>query len=153
MEIIPVIHNVSSVQRIVDTARLVYSMGLNTLVVSKAYGGAAQSGVPEAMKLALKMGRTLVVLPDLSDAIDLLQPETVVLITRDFAKERVKPSQVEVRGKTMIVVSGSEPEFSPQELRLGRPLYIAGLERKVGAVAELALMLYGILVEGESRIG
>ena len=144
MKVIPVVHNVSSVQRVVDSARLAFSLGYPALVVTKAYGGAAQSGVPEASKLALKSGRSLIVLPDLRDAIDLLQPDRVLLLTNDYAEKRVSPGEVALEGRLMVVVSGGEPECTPNELRLGEPVYIEGVERKIGAVAELAIILYSL---------
>lgn len=142
VEVIPVLHNVSSVQRVVDTARLVYALGAGTLVVTKAYGGAAQSGIAEATKIALKQGRSLIVLPELRDAINLLSPSQVILLTLDYAEAHVEPGELGIGPRTMIVASGSEPEFSPAELRLGRPVYFAGARGKLGAVAELALALY-----------
>ena len=141
--VIPVLHNVSSVQRVVDAARLAYTLGYDVLVVTKAYGGAAQSGVPEAMRLALKAGKSLIVLPGLEDAVSLLSPDEIVLVTRDYARETLDPARLEPpSGRMMIVVSGGEPEFTAGEARLGRPVYIEGVEGKLGALAELSILLY-----------
>ena len=153
--IIPVVHNVSSIQRVVDSARLAYSLGFKMVVVTKAYGGAAQSGVAEASKIALKQGRSLLVLPDLPDAIELLNPDTVILLSADYAKERVSPENLPVAGgRIMVVASGGEPDFSPAELRLGRPVYFDGVAGRLGTVAELALALYylrGRVKEGDGE--
>jgi SpoU rRNA methylase family enzyme len=144
--IIPVLHNVSSVQRVVDMARLVYSLGLNTLVVTKAYGGAAQSGVPEAMRIALKLNARLIVLPELSDAVELFSPSTVIAVTKAYAEEHIDPLNPPVSGdRVMIVFSGGDPEFTPAELAGARKVYIDGVDGKLGPVAEAALLLYGVL--------
>ncbi len=143
MELIPVIHNVSSVQRVVDMARLVYSLGLELLIVSKAYGGAAQSGVPEAMKIAMKTGKSLVVLPGLGDVVDLLKPDNLVAVTRSHAEKLVDPLNPPVyEGRTLIVFSGGEPEFTPSEIAGAEKIYLRGVETKLGPIAEAAIILY-----------
>jgi len=142
--VIPVLHNVSSVQRVTDFARLAYSLGYDTVVVSKAYGGAAQAGVPEAMRIALREGKSLLVLPDLADAVELLSPTSVILVTHDYAEERVDPSSLPslLGGPSLIVFSGSDPDFSAGELKLATTrVYFKGVSR-LGAVAEAALALY-----------
>ena len=152
MAVIPVIHNVSSVQRVVDMARLVYSLGLGTLVVTKAYGGAAQSGVPEAFRIALKEGGRLIVLPELEDAVELLSPDRVVLVSHDYARERLPPEKiVEGGGRVLLVFSGAEPDFSAREAGLGDPVYLEGVPGRLGALAEAAIILYALRGRGEGE--
>jgi len=144
--IIPVIHNVSSVQRLVDMARLAYSLGLDLLVATKVYGAAAQHGIPEAMRLAFKQGRGLLVLPDLEDAIELLSPTEVILVSLEHANEEFDPLNPPVKnGKILVVFNGGEPDFTPQEIRLGKPLYIREVESRLGPIAEASVVLYGFL--------
>ncbi len=144
-EVIPVIHNVSSVQRVVDMARLAYSLDYDVLVVTKAYGGAAQSGVPEAMRLALREGKSLITLPDLEDAVGLLNPDKTLLVTRDYQARPIDPLDPPgVEGRVLIVFPGGEPDFTASEARLGEPVYPLGVPRgRMGAVAEAAVILYG----------
>ena len=148
VNVVPVIHNVSSVQRVVDMARLTYSLGFDILVVTKAYGGAAQSGVPEAMRLALKDSRSLIILPDLDDAIELLKPDNVVAVTPRGAEHLVTgPGDAAslIKGKTMIVFSGGEPDFTASELsKAMKRVYIDGVKGKLGPVAEASILLYFI---------
>ncbi len=142
-DVIPVLHNVSSVQRVVDLARLAFNLGYSNLVVTKAYGGAAQSGVPEAMRIALKMGRSLIVLPDLPDAARLLSPDKIIAVTPSRPEKLVSPSTPpQVEGKTLVVFSGGEPDFTPEEIAGAERIYISGVEGKLGPVAEAALILY-----------
>lgn len=148
-EIIPLLHNVSSVQRVVDMARLVYALGYDKLVVTKAYGGAAQSGVPEAMRLALKEGKSLIVLPDLPDALELLKPDTLLIVSRDYASHLIAPGRVpRVEGRTIVAFSGSEPDFTVEEARRGTPVYIEGVPGRLGPIAEASIILY-LLGRGE----
>ncbi|MCE4605354.1 MAG: RecB-family nuclease [Desulfurococcales archaeon] len=142
-EIIPVLHNVSSVQRLVDLARASYQLGFKALAVSKVYGGAAQSGVPEAFKLALKYGSSLLVLPDLDDVVDALSPDRVLIITPREPETIIDPvSPPRLDGKVLIVFNGGETGFSPSEEKLGARTYIAGVDSRLGAVAEAGIILY-----------
>lgn len=140
--IVPVLHNVSSVQRLVDFARLVYNLGLNELVVTKAYGAAAQHGIAEAGRLSYKLGKGLVVLPDLSDAVELMKPEVVLLVDPERAEEDVDVNPPVNDGVMLVVFNGGEAGFAPHELRLGKPVYIKSVSERLGAVAEAAIILY-----------
>ena len=50
-----VLHNVHSASKTIETAQVVYGLGFSNFVVSKAEGSAAQAGVPDANRLAMKM--------------------------------------------------------------------------------------------------
>ncbi|MHA2041905.1 MAG: RecB-family nuclease, partial [Candidatus Thorarchaeota archaeon] len=57
-----VLHNVHAVSKVIETAQVVYGLGLPNYLVSKAEGSAAQTGVPEANRLAMKMKGSFAVL-------------------------------------------------------------------------------------------
>lgn len=144
--IVPLLHNVSSVQRLVDMARLVYNLDLELLVATKVYGAAAQSGVPEVMRLAFKNNRGFIVLPDISDALDLFKPDVVLVVTLDHAEELIDPLNPPIyKGRVLIAFNGGEPDFSASEARIGKPIYIKGVSRKLGAIAEASIILYSLL--------
>ncbi len=152
MEIIPVLHNVSSVQRLVDSVKTAYSLGAKTFVVTKAYGGAAQSGVAEAMRISLKLNKQFIVLPDLDDVVELLHPDRILLLTYDYSKDTIDLENMkELNGRILVVVSGSDPEFSSSELKLGEPVYFKDSPGKIGPIGELALILYTLARNGVSR--
>lgn len=142
-EIVPVIHNVSSVQRLVDVAKAAYQLGFKTIAVSKAYGGAAQNGVPEAFKLALRYGASLLVLPDLEDVVETLSPDKVLLVAPNNPNIMVNPAEPpRLEGRVLLVFNGGESGFSPAEEKLGEKIYIDGLDSRLGAVAEAGILLY-----------
>lgn len=146
MEILPVIHNVSSAQRLIDMARLSYGLGAKSLVASRVYGGAAQAGVPEVMRIALRAGRGFFVLGDLRDVVEVLRPSEVLIVSREHAKEIIDPARPPVYdGLIALVINGGEPDFTAQEVAVGRPIYIKGLEQKVGGLAEAAILLYSFM--------
>lgn len=149
LEVIPVLHNVSSTQRVVDMARLVYSLGIESLVVTKAYGGGAQSGVPEAMRISLKANKRLIVLPDLRDAVELLKPGEVYIVSYSMAEELIDPaSPPGYEGRVLIAFNGGEPDFTPSEASLGKPVYIKGVRDRIGALGEASILLYALTRRG-----
>ncbi len=79
--VIPVIHNPASVQKLLDAVRVSLGFGVRTIVVTKAVGTAAQQGIPEAFRLVLKSGVALVVLPDIKDAVELLRPDNIYFLS------------------------------------------------------------------------
>ncbi|GAB6148388.1 RecB-family nuclease [Stetteria hydrogenophila] len=146
LRLVPVLHNVSSIQRLVDTARLVYSLGLGELVVTKAYGAAAQHGLAEVGRLAYKLDRSFFILPDLKDAVELVRPDRVLVVTLEHARARIDPANPpRLEGVVLVAFNGGDPDFTAQEAALGEPVYIEGVDRRLGAPAEAALTLYPIL--------
>ncbi len=151
MEVIVVLHDVSSVQRLVDMARLVYGLGLRSFVASKVYGAAATNGVPEVTKMALKLGAGFYVVPSVREAVELLRPDTVLVVSYEHG-EPVDPGEVAglARGRTMIVFGGSEAAPTREEVGLGKAIYPRGVRGRLGPIAEAALLLYPLLA-GRSR--
>ncbi len=136
--VIPVIHNPASVQKLLDAVKVSLGFGVKTLVVTKAVGTAAQQGVPEAFRLVLRSGATLVVLPDIRDAVELLHPDAVYLLST-----RGEPMDDDVRGRTLMVIQASDQPFTQSELNLGRQVRVIG--RDVGSTALLTLALNRVL--------
>lgn len=147
--LIPVLHNVNSAQRLSEVARAVYGLGYGVFVVTKAVGSAAQVGVPEVHKLAYRLGKNLLVLSDLQDAVELLQPKKVFAVMpskyggRDF-EEAVREAfgSLGPEDRVLLVFGGAEPGLSLRELKLGEPVSLEGIEEDIGAVAIAAIALY-----------
>ncbi len=143
-----VLHNVHSVSKVVDTAQVVYGMGFPTFIVSKPEGAAAQSGVPDANKLALKMNGRFIVLPDLSDAIELLGvARPLMLVSPMLTKNRVNlhdlSRQVTNGERVMITLSGSTSSFSRREMDLGECVSIDS-QIDIGPAATASVLLHAI---------
>jgi SpoU rRNA methylase family enzyme len=144
-----VLHNTHAVSKVIDTAQVVYGLGFDNFIVTKAEGSAAQTGVPEANKLAMKMNRRFMVLPGLKDVIELLDIEKPLLITSPvLTKERVDlislKSSANSKDRLVVVVSGSNSSFSRKEMDLGE---CASLDAKIdiGPSGTIAVILYGLL--------
>ncbi|MFW9798817.1 MAG: RecB-family nuclease [Candidatus Thorarchaeota archaeon] len=143
-----VLHDVHAVSRVIETAQVVYGLGFSNFVVSKAEGSAAQTGVPEANRLAMKMKGSFMVLPDLRDVLEVLNAERPVLIISPvLTKERVDIDNLVSRVKSgerfVIAFSGSNKSFSRKEMDMGNCF---SLEAKVdiGSSGSAAVVLHAI---------
>ena len=129
VDVIYVLNNVTSPQRLIDAVKTAYSIEsepqIRAFIVTKVTGMAAQTGLPEASRYAYKLGKPLIILPTLKDAVELLNPTRTILITRKLDNSK-SIEDVEVRDSDtlMIVVSGSDSEFAKSELALGDHFHI-----------------------------
>ncbi|MET1128880.1 MAG: RecB-family nuclease [Thermoproteota archaeon] len=143
-DVIVVVHDIASAQRLIDFAKLVYGLGFRQLVATKVYGAAASSAVPEVTRLAIKLGRAFHVLATARDAVEVFQPTRVVTVTRDGG-EPVDPWSYAEKlegGKVMIILSGVDAGLGKDAAALGEPVYPAGTEDKLSPIAEAAILLY-----------
>lgn len=143
-----ILHNVHAVSKVLETAHVVYGLGFQNFVVTKAEGSAAQSGVPDANRFAIKMKKNFMVLPDLKDALELLEvEEPLLLVSPVLTKERVDLGQLVEQTKTgeklVLVFSASNSSFSRKEMDLGK---CVSLQSKIdiGPSGTAAVVLYAL---------
>jgi len=144
-----ILHNVQSASKTIETAQVVYGLGFPNFVVSKAEGSSAQSGVPDANRLAIKMNQNFMVLPDLKDVLEILNFDHTVLVTSPrLVKEHVDFNQLSQRArsgeKIAIVVSGSNSSFSKKEMDLGECKSLEA-EVDIGPSGSAAIILYSLI--------
>ncbi|RLE99487.1 MAG: recombinase RecB [Thermoprotei archaeon] len=143
VDVIPVLHNVFSPQKVLEAARIAYGLGYRMFVVTKASGSAAQAGVPEAQKLAIKLGRSFACLPDLPDALEVLKPARVLLVVpKKFGREPLLREAMCAEGRLLVVFGGADPGLSRRELEVGMPVFIDGVEGDIGSLGLVAIALY-----------
>ncbi len=151
-----VLHNVQSVQRVVETAKVTYGLGFKNFIVSKAAGSAAQSGVPEAQRLALKLKRNFFYLADLPEVLDVFKPElTLMFVPRPYGEEEYNPIKVLEtleKGAVVLVFGGAEPGLSRRELDLGTPTYVPLVGEDIGVSGLAAIVLYKLLETAGDRL-
>jgi SpoU rRNA methylase family enzyme len=143
-----ILHNVHAVSKVIETAQVIYGLGFANYVVTKAEGSAAQTGVPDANRLAMKMKSNFMVLPDLNDALELLDVSRPFLLTSPMLSDkRVETDDMidhlKSIGRLAIVVSGSNSSFSRKEMDLGE---CVSLDAKVdiGPAGTAAVVLYAL---------
>jgi len=142
-----VIHNVHSPQRLIELAKVFYGLGYTNLVISKAMGAAAQIGIPEVQKISMKNGGKLIITLDLDGAIELIKPNTILLaVQKPYGKTVYKPEEIAkklIEGlNVMIIIGGLEPGLTSKELLLGEAIYIDGIEKDVGCIGLATIVLY-----------
>lgn len=148
MELLIVLHNVSSTQRIIDFAKLAFNLNINYFIITKVGGVGAQAGIPEVSKLAYKNNKPFIVLPDLKDAIELFRPDTVYLFTQS-AEKSFNKDLLKDKNRVMMVFSGNESGFNKLELNLGEPVKLEGINSEISSVALAAIIAYCIMDDGK----
>ncbi len=128
-----IFHNFASQIKLEEMARTALAYGADLVVVSKATGMAAQAGIPTVSRLVFEKGGRLLVTHSLEEALDLLKPEKVYLIT-DLAEEELKPEEIEEGAA--YVFFGNYPVKKEEEL--GEKRYIS--PKGVSEVAQVCLL-------------
>lgn len=142
MKIYVVIHNVISVQRLIEFAKVVYSLTDNGILVATKVGGtAAQAGIPEVNKMAYKLGKGIIILPDLKDAVELIRPEKVYLVTPGSG-QKVNYSELFKNIPTMLVFHGLDEKFSKVDTSFGEEISMDIAVGDIGAPQLAAVLLY-----------
>ncbi len=143
VEVYVVGHAPTSVQRLEDFAKFVFNFGepVKALIITKPSGVAAQVGVPEVSKLAYKLDKRLLILPDIDDAIEIIAPDKVYTLSFDFGEEKEIP--FEGNEKILIIVGLTDPGLSKLEAQKGEAIRPKGVSGDIGPIASLALLLSG----------
>ncbi|MHA1771444.1 MAG: RecB-family nuclease [Candidatus Thorarchaeota archaeon] len=143
-----VLHNVHAVSKVIDTAQVVYGLGFSHFIVSKSEGTAAQTGVPDANKLAFKLKGNFMVFPDLPDVIELLEiTRPLLLVSPKLTKARIQLNELSTRVSSgepvMIVLSGSPSSFSRKEMDLGECVSLDS-RIDIGPAATASIILHSL---------
>jgi len=145
LKILACIHDISSVQRLVDFVRTAYGLGAEMVIVSKVYGAAAVNGVPEATKIALKLKKGLIVVSNPRDVIEANIASKEHIIVLDPSDEACRVSCDELRklignAEAVLMVFFGGDNVDPQVTNIGKRIYIKGINTKISPIAELALV-------------
>lgn len=141
-EIIPVLHNVNSPNRLTEFVSVCVSLGFKTIIISKPTGSAAQIGIPEAFKFAIKTGARLIVVPDLRDIKELFQGEFFLFTSPENSNTKFNPEELKhMEGNIFLVFGGMEPGLTKRELELGKPLHI-GVPNIMSVIGIASIVLY-----------
>ena len=128
-----IFHNFASQIKLEEMARTALAYGAKLVVVSKATGMAAQAGIPTVSRLVFEKGGKLLVTHTLEEALELLNPKKVYLIT-DLAQEELKKEEIE-EGNAYVFF-GNYPVKKEEEL--GEMRYIS--PKGISEVAQVCLL-------------
>ncbi len=137
--VVVVYHNVASVAKLVEFAKTAFAFDcVNLLVISRPQGSAAQTGVPEVHLMAYRAGKQLLVVRDLNQAIELLNPTKVIGV--DTSEKPFDPKELDK--KTLLVFPGVPSGFTSQERELMDIRYVK--PEKASEIAKLGIALTGL---------
>lgn len=128
----------TSVQRIIDFLKTVYALGGATPVIIKPVGAAAQIGVPEAHKIAYKLGKPLIVLPEITDLKELFKPPKIYYIANHGKEVELSKELLEAA----IIIRGGEQEPSKKELANVELIKIKDIPAEISPIALTGILLY-----------
>jgi len=144
LEFLVVLNNVNSPSRLVDFVKVALSnnkVKIAAVVASRVSGMAAQTGVPEASKYAIKKNKAFFVLPTLQEVIELLKPDKVYIVVNSEVAKSLTEVKDEINGRVMLVFNGVEGSLSKSELALGEHIRIEDYEETPPAPVSLAIVL------------
>ena len=133
-----VMNNTASANRVMETIKIARAYGVSTVYFTRVYGAAAQSGIPEAFKYAIKHGITIAVFPELRDLAEIAKGELLLLTPNG------RPLEAEPETNFYLVIDGSDSGFEPLEAKLGKKVSITGIPKGLPATAMLAIALHSL---------
>lgn len=133
----------SSVQKLLEFVKTVYASPLLVPVIIKPYGAAAQVGVPEAYKLSYRLGKPLILLPEIKDLVDVLTCKQVYYLEESGALVSLS-SIIKEGEKKAIIISSGEQEPSPRELSVVSTVWPSEIPRGISPVAVAGILVYEI---------
>ena len=145
------VHNISSVHRVVEFTRIVTGFGFKYLIFTKVTGAAAQQGIPEAFRLAVKQNSNVVVLNDIPDIVDLIRPAKMYFLTAEKSNFKLSSMVQELKEhvdkdqRVVLVVNGSDLPFTPKEVQHGVQVEVC--EFQIPTTSLLTIALYSIVRE------
>lgn len=143
------IHNVTGIQKIKEYTQVLIGFQVKTVIISKAVGSAAMSGVPQAQKAIFKKGGNLLYVEDIPDIIELLNPDEIYVIApQPYAKNELNPEiitqKLKEKKKVLLIFGGSNPGLSKRELDFGIDAYLQ-VPADIGTIGTVAIILYQIV--------
>jgi len=149
--LILVYNNVGSAGKIEGFAEV--ALGLfqeSLLVISRAYGAGAQTGIPLVSKRIFKSGGKLLITGTLKEAIELTRPDMIYVFepedrgsTEEFNPEEVAKALLDEKN-VMLVFGGESPGNPLKDQELAHKVVWIGSKENIGAQASLAIALYEI---------
>ena len=146
-----VLHNVTSVHRVIEVCKIVFGFGIKNFILSKVSGAAAQQGIPEVFKIGMKYNANIAVLPDLKDVTELLKPIRTYLLTFEQCNFKLQDLIQEIKelssGNVLLVINGLDTTFTPKESELGKLTQV--IDRNIPSTGLLTITLFKIFEQLE----
>ncbi|AFL67231.1 RecB-family nuclease [Desulfurococcus amylolyticus] len=135
------LYSPSSIQKLVDFIKTVYAIKGLVPVVIKPIGAAAQIGVPEAHKIAIKQGKPFIVLPEISDLSNVLGCSKILYIN-ESGREVSLAEVLDLEERVAILVSSGEQEPSRKEVENTDSVWLREVPRGLPVTALIGILVY-----------
>ncbi|MCD6503475.1 MAG: hypothetical protein J7K58_04545 [Euryarchaeota archaeon] len=149
--LIVVYNNVGSAGKVEGFVEVVLGLAPEALIViSRAYGAGAQTGIPVASKKIFQKGGKLLIAGSLKDAIELTKPDIIYVFepAERGSTEEFDPDEVIKalnNGMNVMLVFGGESPGNPlRDQKLAHKVVWIGSNENIGAQASLGIALYEI---------
>ncbi|ADI32633.1 RecB-family nuclease [Staphylothermus hellenicus] len=129
----------SSVQRVIDFVKTVFLFEDYQPIIIKPIGAAAQIGVPEAYKIAYREKKSLIILPEITDIIEVLGINKVYYL--DKRGEEIEIHNLK-KSDIAIVINGGDREPSKKELLNINIVKVRDADPSLPPVGLTAITLY-----------
>lgn len=136
-----VLYSPSNVQKITDFLKTVYTVNHIVPVIVKPLGAAAQIGIPEAHRIAYKLNKPIIVLPEIRDLTEILKCEEIYYM--DEHGEILDLKHVfEKDEKAAFVISAGDLEPSKKELENLKKIWPNNVPKGIPATALTGILIY-----------
>lgn len=144
-ELYVVLYSPSSVQKLLDFLKTIYAVNFSIPVIVKPFGAAAQIGIPEAHKVAYRLGKPLIVLPELADLDHVLRCDALYYLTEDGKEVELSQLISEAFNKRVaLVVSSGDREPSVKELERFNAIWLKDIPMNVPCTALTGIIVYEV---------
>lgn len=139
------LYSPSSVQKLLDFLKTVYTVKSLIPVIIKPFGAAAQVGIPEAHRIAYKLGKPLIVLPELSDLKGILKCDPLYYLSEEGQEVDFPTLLSGISNKRVaLTLSSGEQEPSGKELEGFTTIWLREVPAGVPCTALAGILVYEV---------
>jgi len=133
----------SSVQKLLDFLRTIYAVEFVIPVIIRPFGAAAQVGIPEAHRIAYKLNKPLLVLPELADLRHIVKCDSAFYLVEDGEEIGLHRLIEEIAYKRVaLIMSSGEQEPSGKELEGLATIWLKDVPRGMPCTALAGIIVY-----------
>lgn len=147
MTLIVVYHDVANARKLEEFAKTAFAFNTDILIISRPMGEARSSGVPAVEHLAALVGRTMLVVEELAEGVDMFSPDNVYLLERSRESKELDPEaiagELKGEGEVMLVFGAVDPPGLKAQVEKGVPVHLPSTEG-LSEIGLAAIVLYEI---------
>ncbi len=147
MTLIVVYHDVANARKLEEFAKTVFAFNVDILIISRAMTDAKTRGVKEVQHLAWTEGRTVMVVDELLEAVNLFGPDKAYLIEHTKGSTEIDTEaiagELKGEGEVMFVFSGVDPPGLKGQAESGVSVHLPST-KGLSEIGLAAIILYEV---------